>query len=361
MQSEDIYFYKRLCEQASIGVIILDTDFRITMINPSAAELFDVDALEIQNQPVDRLVAEHRGGVTRKLLERAVSQARPLEYRIRRGSGKKRRYLAIMVDPIRSDGGVEGVCFWVRDLTRRMEFEKRLAEIEKLASLGQLAGGLAHHFNNILGGIVTAVDHALTMDDPITSHRTLVMIQNGLVKAVELTRRLLDFSTPDLLDRNMADLTEVVINFVEDVEPSLIETGRQIELEIKGAPILPIHPKKLRQVLDALLANSVQAIGPRGGQIKLTLGMEDGEIYLEFQDNGPGIPPPLVDRIFDPFFTTRGALGGGSEGNLGLGLAVARRLAEEIGGTLSYDSERSKSGTCFTLTFAAPPSEMEEK
>jgi two-component system NtrC family sensor kinase len=349
MLSDD--FYKRICDQASIGIIVMDPEFRILSINAAAAALFDTQADSMQGRPVEELVPEKRRFLTRRLLDRAISLSRPVEYRVHRNDGKHKKYLSIVVDPIRKNDEIDGVCFWVRDLTRRIELEKRLAEIEKFASMGQMAGGLAHHFNNIFGGIVTAVDHALTLDDTLTYRRTLNIIQNGIEKASALTRKLLDFSTPDLPEQNMADLTEVVINFVEDTEKRLKSMGRRIDLEIKNVPIHAVHPAKLRQILDILFANAEQAFVDEKGEIKITIDSDAQNVRLVFRDNGPGIPAQYIDRIFDPFFTTHGSLGGGSEGNLGLGLTVARRLAEDINGNLIYSPEESGNGTCFIITF----------
>jgi PAS domain S-box-containing protein len=344
-------FYKRLCEQASIGIVIADAEFRISMLNSTAAVLFDVDPREAKDQPVEILVPANRRNITKKLMQRAVAVAKPLEYRVRRVVEGKKRYLSIVADPILREGRVEGVCLWIQDLTRRMEMEKRMSEIEKLASLGQMAGGLAHHFNNVLGGIVTSVDHALVCDDPATSRKTLEMISDGIGKAVVLTRKLLQFSTPELPEKNLVDLTEAVITFVEKAEPRLSAAGRQIELELKTVPIRAVHPGKMRQVLEALLANSEQAFGPRGGKIKITLEADARQVRLLFHDDGPGIPNLIADRIFEPFFTTRGSMGGGAEENLGLGLTLARRLAEDIGGSLLYCADTAKLGASFALTF----------
>jgi len=352
MFSDD--FYRRLCEQASIGIIVTDADYRIRMLNPTAAAFFGVQPADIIEKSIEVLVPASRRNITRKLLARAVAVSRPLEYRVRRPEGSRKRCLSILVDPIVRDGNVEGVCLWIRDMTRRMELEKRLADIEKLASLGKLAGGLAHHFNNIFGGIVTAVDFALSSGDLQTSRRTLEMISEGITKAVVLTRKLLEFSTPELPEQNLVDLTEAVLVFVEQAEPRLVAAGRQIEMELKTVPIIAVHPGKIRQVLETLLANAEQALGPRGGKIHLVLEADARQVRLLFSDSGPGIPGHLTDRIFEPFFTTRGSLGGGSEGNLGLGLTVARRLAEDLGATLTCRNNEGRPGACFTVSFPLP-------
>jgi PAS domain S-box-containing protein len=352
-------FYKRLCEQASIGIIIIDLDFTIRMLNSTALQLFRVSEEDVLNQPIEFLVPENRKNVTRKLLGRAVQAGKSLEYRVKRIDYDARRTFSIMVDPVMnvdSSGSqtVEGVCLWVRDLTRRMELEQKLSESGKLASLGKLAGGVAHHFNNIFGGVVTAVDHALTSDDPYIWKRTLELITEGVNKAVDLSRKLLEFSSPELPEQDFVDLTEAVLNFVDQAEKYLDTFGHQIELDMKDIPILPVNPGKMKQILDVLLKNSVQSFTCPGGKIKITLDCINSHVRLLFLDNGPGIPSTILDRIFDPFFTTKGSLGGGAEGNLGLGLTIARRLAEDIGGSLDYIPLKDIQGTCFCLSFIQP-------
>ncbi len=344
--------FKLLFEQASIGIVITDAKFNILMINESAANFFSVEIEQAKNKPIETIVPYHRKNITRKLLERSIQRGKPVEYRIRQTKSGAKKYLAIIVDPIRRGEKIEGVCLWIRDLSRRMELEKRLSQIEKLASLGQLAGGLAHHFNNIFGGIITAVDYALTIDDADMQKRTLERISEGINKAASLTRKLLEFSERKTPERNLADLTEVLISFAEATEPKLSKENIQLELEIRNAPILAVHPGKLNQILQALLANSQQAIGKAGGKIKITIDSDEDKVHLLFADTGRGIASEVASRIFEPFFTTYGALGGGGEGNIGLGLTIARRLAEDIGGTLEYSRcESDEYNTCFVMTF----------
>lgn len=345
-------FCKRLCQAASIGIIITDRQFNISMMNLSAARLFGLTPDQVRGKPVVSLVPEYRRGTTEKLLARSSSLGRSVELRFIHNVDARKRHLAILIDPIRSsDGELDGVCLWIRDQTRRMDLERRLAQIEKLASLGQLAGGLAHHLNNVLGGVVTAVDHGLGSKDIGGAKRALELVAKGLANAVKLTRRLLEFSTPELPDHNLVDLTEAVITFVEQEQDRLRQVGRQIEFDIQSAPILAVHQGKFRQILDILLANSEQALGKQGGHIKIVLDADDHEVRISFTDDGPGISERIADQIFEPFFTTRGAMGGGSEGNLGLGLALAHRLAGEIGAALSYCKQQGQKGTCFALDF----------
>ncbi len=345
--------FERIFRQASIGIIITDINFNIMIINESAKKFFDITVEQAEGKPIETIVPEHRRKITRRLLERSIQRGKPIEYRVRRTQNGTKKYLAVIVDPIKTENNkVEGACLWVRDLSRRMELEKRLSQIEKLASLGQLAGGVAHHFNNIFGGIITAVDYAITVDDIETQKRTLERISEGINKAAALTRKLLEFSERQTPERDLADLTEVLIGFMERNEPDLAKENIQLELEIKNAPILAVHPGKLNQILQALLANAKQAIGTKGGKIKITIDSDNEKVYLMFADSGKGISPEIKDRIFEPFFTTYGSLGGGGEGNLGLGLTIARKLAEDIGGELEYKECTSEEyNTCFALIF----------
>jgi len=344
-----------LLKRAAIGVIITDRKFYIRMMNQTAGKLFAVDPQKMRDQPVDMLMPEYRREITRKLLARSAKLIRSVEVRIQYSAGKKKRDLAIVVDPVTSEAGKPtAMCLWVRDQTRRMQMERRLAQIEKLASLGQLAGGLAHHFNNILGGVVTAADHGLTCDDVPGTKRALQLVSDGATKAVELTRKLLEFSAPELPEQNLVDLTEAVISFAERVEERLRQSDRRLDVEIKSVPILAVPQAKIQQILNSLLANSEQALGKRGGKIRITLETDNDQVRILFQDDGPGIPPEIAEQMFEPFFTTRGPIGGGSEANLGLGLTLAYRLATEIGAVLSYCADRGDKGACFALSFPPP-------
>ncbi|NLX03865.1 MAG: PAS domain S-box protein [Phycisphaerae bacterium] len=352
MDSMPTEFTSRLCECASIGIVVTGSDFRIRMMNDSAAMLLGVDRTSSMGRPVDELMPEHRREMSRRLLVRAKAQLRSVELRVLYPRNGVNRHLTITVDPIpANEEGIDGICLWVRDQTRRMELERRLARIDKLASLGQMAGGLAHHLNNVLGGIVTAVDHGLGCSDLASAKRALRLISDGMTNAVSLTRKLMEFSSPELPDQNLVDFTEAVIGFVEQSRERLRKADRTVELEIRRAPILAVHQFKIHQVLDSLLANSEQALGEKGGRITIELEADDRDVRLYFLDSGPGIPRELSEQVFEPFFTTRGALGGGSEGNLGLGLTLARRLVAEMGGTLRYCPERAHDGACFQIAF----------
>jgi len=341
-----------LCRNASIGIVITDEWFTIHMINAAAARLFDVDQADAAGRQVSDLMPENRRQLARRLLERVKATSRSSELRILYPAGAGNRHISLLVDPIAgTNGETEGLCLWVRDQTQRMKLERRLARIDKLAGMGQLAGGLAHHLNNVLGGIVTAVDHGSNAEDVTTMKRSLELASAGLSNAVKLTRKLLEFASHDLPDRNLVDLTEAVISFVEQAQDRLRRADREIDLEIKSAPVLAVHQFKIQQVLDSLLTNSEQALGERGGRINISLEPHQSSVRLFFRDDGPGIPSPMTERVFDPFFTTRGTLGGGAEGNLGLGLTLARRLVGEIGGSLSFCPQQGARGACFVLEF----------
>ncbi len=354
--------YERLCQQGSVGIVLLDLDFNILMINDSACRHFDVKMEEAVNNPIETIIPKHRHKITRKLLTRSVELTRSLEYRIRYTKSGKKKYLAIIIDPIKNSGNeVDVVCLWVRDLSRRMELEKRLARVDKFVSLGQMAGGVAHHFNSVLGGIVTAIDFALQSNDPELYKQTLKLIMKGIGKAVDLTQRLLEFSVPEKPEQDLADLTEVIIAFVEKEEAKLAEKRIKLELEIKSAPILAVHPGKMRQILQILMINSLEAMEiVDGGEIKITIDSDEKYVKVLFSDTGPGIAKEVADKIFEPFFTTRGSISGGSRGNLGLGLTVAKRLADDIGGDISYTPEQNPKGkgACFTIAFPIPHKTM---
>ena len=117
-----------------------------------------------------------------------------------------------------SQNPLEKLAAWIVDETDRMRLADQLSQAEKIASLGTLAGGVAHHFNNILGGVATFVDFALTSGDVVSMKRALQMTAEAAARASKITQSLLSFAEVDSRRSDLADLTEVVLTFAHLVE-----------------------------------------------------------------------------------------------------------------------------------------------
>jgi two-component system NtrC family sensor kinase len=231
-----------------------------------------------------------------------------------------------------------------------MEMQVRVAQSERLASLGMLAAGVAHEVNNPLGGILALT--ALTLEDLPGDHpdrHNLEVVLRQTERCRDIVRGLLDFSR-----QSDATMEQLEINAV--LEQTLALVGQQASfLNVTIArdfscdlPPVAADRSQIQQVILNILVNAVQAMGERG---TLTLTTRPGaagrEVEISIADTGCGIPPDVIDRIFDPFFSTKQ----GGQGT-GLGLAIAYGIVTRHRGHISVQSEVGR-GTTFTIRLPA--------
>ena len=224
----------------------------------------------------------------------------------------------------------------------------------RLESLGHLAGGVAHDFNNVLGVILGYVELAkmnMRGADPKV-HRHLDLALATLGRARTLADRLLEFTREEPRTSDVCDLNETV----QEVRELLSETlDRRVKFDVNLARNLPPPPldiDSMRQVVTNLCLNAAEAMGGGG---RITLDTFRTEVApggvpelppgtycgLRVTDTGPGVPPELRSRIFEPYFTTR------PHTNSGLGLWVVRGLVERFDGRIEVSGDET--GACFTL------------
>lgn len=352
-------FYRLLYEHSPVAAIATDREFRVVTCNSSAARLVGLTVEEIIGQPIAEAVPANRRKLLERLLTRTAERGLTSEFEVRVPISRSRtRDLMVVLSPIHSpDGAVQGVAAWMVDETARKKLSERLLQAEKMASLGTLAGGVAHHFNNILGGVATFVDFALTSGDRQAMQRALRMTAEAAARASRITQSLLTFAERDQRRADLADLTEVVLTFAHLVERPLEERHIRLRLDLHPVPIVPIETNQMHQILGNLLTNAEEAM-PDGGTISISLDRVDDRVVLTFGDTGNGIKPEHQPLVFEPFFTTKGLLAGGDQANPGLGLSVVHGLVVEMGGDISLKSEPDE-GSQFLISFPSPQRTLE--
>ncbi len=240
------------------------------------------------------------------------------------------------------------------DITERVETERelyesrqRLAEAEKLASVGRVTARIAHEINNPMAGIKNGfriVRENIPEDNP--SGKYLKRIDKEIDRVAEIIRQMLDLHRQERELNAEISLSETVEEVVAMLEPLSRQHGVSIEVDLSRSPVVATLPENaVRQILYNLLANGVEA-SPRGDSVKIAVSTVDGAIRVAVADHGPGIPQELHQSIFEPFFTTKDE---DSTGGLGLGLAISRSLAEAAHGSLTFENETDK-GCEFRLT-----------
>ncbi len=239
----------------------------------------------------------------------------------------------------------------VRERTEELvAMQARVAQSERLASVGMLAAGVAHEINNPLGGILALSSLAvedMKPDDPARPNLEEVVRQTERCR--DIVKGLLEFSR-----QSKAGTEAVNVNEVLEGTLSLIGGQAQffnVEIVRDWDPAIPdvlADRSQLQQVFTNLLVNAAQAMDERGTITLATrYSPSDGHVEIRVGDTGRGIPPEMIDRIFDPFFTTKES-GKGT----GLGLSIVYGIVTKHGGTITARS-RPGAGTTFTIRFPA--------
>ncbi len=203
-------FYRQMLHQAAVAVVATDAQFNIVCWNEAAEELLAARGKEMLGKRIDQAVPPPRRKLLMKLVHRTAGKGQTSQFEIRLpDSHGLDRDLMVVLSPIPAQDGsaapvaatgqasplpAQGVAAWIVDQTHRKRLTERLAQTEKIASLGTLAGGVAHHFNNILGGVTTFVDFALTSGDPAAMRRALQMTAEAASRAAKITQSLLSFA-----------------------------------------------------------------------------------------------------------------------------------------------------------------------
>jgi signal transduction histidine kinase len=224
--------------------------------------------------------------------------------------------------------------------------QQELLRSEQLAAVGQLAAGVAHEIRNPLTSIKMLVGAALR--SPATQALTaadLDVIYKEVGRLEKTVQGLLDIARPPRIERQSADLRQIVGEAAELVGARARQQGVAVELHQPPAPVVAaVDRGQLGSVLVNLLLNALDAL-PQGGRIDV--GLRDGAVAeITVADNGPGIPPAIVPRLFTPFATTKPT-------GTGLGLTMCKRVVEEHGGTIAAANQQA-GGARFTIVLPSP-------
>jgi signal transduction histidine kinase len=228
------------------------------------------------------------------------------------------------------------------------ETQEQLLQQEKLASVGQLAAGVAHEINNPLGSVLLYADilRKETPDDNPQQRQDLKMIIREATRCKVIVDDLLNFSRQNEILAQDTDINQLLRELAEEADKKELYQAIDIVSEMDpGLPSIQADPLQLRQVFLNLMNNAAEAM-PRGGKLILRTGQgpAPGLITIEVQDTGHGISEEHMKKIFTPFFTTK-PIGKGT----GLGLAIIYGIVKMHQGQIRVESKVGR-GTRFTIT-----------
>ncbi len=364
--------YQTLVEATETGYLVVDErgcviEANAEYVRQTGHATFD----EIRGRRVLEWTALHDHERNTRELERCMSTGftRHLELDYVCPDG---RILPVEINArLLDDSGGRRIIALCRDISdrraaemERKRIERKLQETQKLESLGVLAGGIAHDFNNLLTGILgnaSLVSMDLPPDSPVLS--SIEQIEIAASRAADLCQQMLAYSGKGRFVVRSLDLNRII---AETTELLRISISKKATLTLDLAHELPAvqaDATQFRQIVMNLVVNASEALGERGGVIRLSTGavhagpetfseahlgpdLPPGDyVFLEVVDNGCGMDPDVRARIFDPFFTTKFT-------GRGLGLAAVLGIVRGHRGALQVETEPGR-GTTFRVLLPA--------
>ena len=350
--------YRDLFDHAQDVVYTTDLDGRLTSMNESGLRLFGYTSAELLGRQVyDLLAPEDVERVRNEDLRWPPPAARPpQEAQVVHKDGT-RTMLEIATRWMIEGGRAVGVHGIGRDITDRrsreraaQRFREQVHESEKLRALGEMAAGVAHNFNNLLGGVI---GYAQLMESkprtPEEYHRFARKIVESAEQCAAVVKRIQTFGRPiDTQRRESVDLRRVVRETMDLTRPKWKagpeREGRtiRVELELGEVPTISSTGAVWEEILSNLVFNAVDAM-PAGGALTIATSREGDEAVLTVSDTGMGMDAETQRRMFEPFFTTKGP-----ELGTGLGLSTVWGLVQSQGGRIVVRSTPGE-GTAFTI------------
>ncbi len=343
------------------GMALVDRDGRFIQMNDAFARAAEVDPAAPPLYPGDLLVREDKGVVADAIRRFANGATHSTDLAVRLKDHPDEP-VALSIAGARGLGEA-AVLLSLKDNSEETRLKREVAQATKMQAVGQLAGGVAHDFNNILTAIIGHCDLMLMRHSPGDSdYDDIQQIRANSNRAASLTRQLLAFSRQQTLRPQVLQLPDV-ISEVSNLLKRLL--GETVTLTVKhGRNLGPVRadPGQLEQVVVNLAVNardSMLAKDPRGGgELSIqTMAVTAAEVRkmgsdilpiadyigLQISDTGSGIPPEILPKIFEPFFTTK-EVGKGT----GLGLSTVYGIVKQSGGYIFADS-RPGQGATFTI------------
>lgn len=372
--------YQRAILQSPVGILIVSAAGEIIVSNHVMNAMFGYGEGELTGCPVEQLlpanIRDHHVGLredyTKMPAARQMGEGRELYGLDKSGS---RFPVEIALNPLQLTTGTE-IIVQVVDISNRKKlerekraFDEKLQQIQKLESLGVMAGGVAHDFNNILTGIVGYAELALMEIMPGSpQYRYLENILQASQKAASLCDQMLAYSGGGKFVFKQIDTNELIMSSTTLFNASISKHVRVDFSLAENLPAIVGDTIQIQQVIMNLVVNASEAIGNKGGQILISSGLTDYDprymspgipneedieagmyVYISVSDDGPGMDAATQKRIFEPFYTTKFT-------GRGLGLAAVLGILRNHKGTVRIYSEPGQ-GTNFKIMLPVPDTE----
>lgn len=372
-------YMKNIIDSMPSILIGINRDYTINQWNPEAIRKSLLNETEARGMALKDIISIN-GEIEERFYKyiRSDEAFGDLHAKLRIGTGQD-FYGEINYFPLKEEYREKGI-IQIRDITERLQLEELMKHSEKMLSVGGLAAGMAHEINNPLAGMMQSAqnikrrfDKSLGVNIEVASRcgtdmlalsryselRNIPeMIQSILdsgKKAAEIVESMVSFSQKDINSKSLHDVGQILNSALNSLK---LESEFNDLLENKcfkifeefdsPVPLIPCDEKKLEQAFFNIIRNAFQALSDLDipePAVTLRLGIRDGSIRIEIEDNGPGIEESIGKRIFEPFFSTKEV-----DKGKGLGLSISYFIIRDHHGGNLWLENRDTGGTLFIIT-----------
>jgi len=348
----DKYVFDHLSVCMFFVDVTRDGRFRYAGFNPAEEKAIGLSSQQVKGKFVEEVFDPDLARKLVKNYRRCLEAGTPISYNDELNLPGGCRHFVSNLIPFRNRGGrihhIVGACIDTTDLKRT---QKEAISRHKLESLGVIAAGIAHDFQNLFATIVAQTELAeMEMGEGLSPKEQLLAIRAVATGATELVRELMTYAGQDSTVRESTDLSQLVQEVLQLLK-LFVSKNATLRITLPQEPV-PVYANsaQLRQVIMNLVTNASEALENSVGVISISIARTDQEalstnqskwVRLTIGDNGAGMTPEVLSKIYDPFFTTK------SSGR-GLGLAAVQGIIRSHGGVINVTSVPGK-GTEFEI------------
>jgi len=336
------HFVEDILKYMSNGIITTDAKGCITSINKAAEEIFEIKKEDVVGNDAKIIFKNEKKLLSE--IEMALTQKRYYKnFSVELTVNGNVKYTNVSISPIGKDVDAEiGFITVIQDITQNKIIDMHLQRIDRLASLGRFAAGIAHEIRNPLTGISLFLDdfHDRLLSKPEISS-VIEQAINEIGRLEELVNELLDYASPqNSMELKITNLNKLIDSTIHFTSKQCGKLGIIVSTDFdENIPVLKISQEKIRQALLNIILNAIQVM-PNGGKIKISTLLtnkiffdsvkpsgKNHYVKIIIEDNGPGVPAGERETIFEPFFSNKVR-------GTGLGLSITHSIIEEHKGKI---------------------------
>ncbi|WP_169907762.1 PAS domain S-box protein [Priestia abyssalis] len=331
---------KLVLDSVGDGIYAMDTERKITLVNPAAARMLGYKSSELTgSSPGDtfRHCYELQFCIPyQTLLDGKIRHVKDEDFFRKDGTSFPTEYVCA---PIWESGKISGVVVAFKDISERKMAEEYLVKSEKLEMAGQLAAGVAHEIRNPLTAIQGFIQ---LLEEGMSKPEYFSLIESEFERIEDIIGEFLALAKPQAVNFKKNDVRLLLEQTIQLMSTQAIMQGMEIVSFIDpDLPAIQCDKHQLKQVFINIIKNAMEAT-PSKGKLLITCEQTESHLHIMFKDQGVGIPKERLKRLFEPFYSTK-------EKGTGLGLMISYKIIEEHKGSIWFESEEGKGTTVHLL------------